>query len=220
MPVQTEPVIKDADLDAAVAAAPTEATNSGHDEKAGEKTDSVPHGGESDAVDAPIGTTGPGLGWRRLLAYGVLPGLVMLLAMAAGLLKWWDSTLSQSQSARIESVQAAKDSTVAMLSYQPDTVEKDLTAAEDRMTGDFRGAYAQLTRDIVIPGAKEKRISAIANVPAAASVSATPNHAVVVVFVNQTAIVGNDTPTDTASSVRVTLDKVDGRWLISDFTPI
>ena len=34
-------------------------------------------------------------------------------------------------------------------------------------------------------------------------------------FVNQTITVGNDPPTDTASSVRVTLDKIGGRWLIS-----
>jgi Mce-associated membrane protein len=31
---------------------------------------------------------------------------------------------------------------------------------------------------------------------------------------------GNAAPTNTASSVRVTLDKIDGRWLISQFDPI
>jgi Mce-associated membrane protein len=51
-------------------------------------------------------------------------------------------------------------------------------------------------------------------------VSADPNDAVVLVFVNQTVVVGQDTPTDTASSVRVTLEKVDGRWLISAFDPV
>jgi len=32
--------------------------------------------------------------------------------------------------------------------------------------------------------------------------------------------VGADAPTNTTSSVRVTLDKVGGRWLISAFDPI
>jgi Mce-associated membrane protein len=32
--------------------------------------------------------------------------------------------------------------------------------------------------------------------------------------------VGQSPPTSTASSVRVTLDKVDGRWLISQFDPV
>jgi Mce-associated membrane protein len=51
-------------------------------------------------------------------------------------------------------------------------------------------------------------------------VSAKPNQAVVLVFVNQTVIVGQDAPTDTASSVRVTLDKVGDRWLIAKFDPV
>jgi Mce-associated membrane protein len=72
----------------------------------------------------------------------------------------------------------------------------------------------------VIPGAKQKQISAVATVPAMASVSADPRHAVVLVFVNQTVVVGQDAPTDTASSVRVTLDKVGDRWLISKFDPV
>ena len=73
---------------------------------------------------------------------------------------------------------------------------------------------------MVIPGAKQKQISALATVPAATSTSATENHAVVLLFVNQTVVVGKEAPTNTASSVRVTLDKIDGRWLISQFDPV
>jgi Mce-associated membrane protein len=50
--------------------------------------------------------------------------------------------------------------------------------------------------------------------------SASPSHAVVLVFVNQTVIVGKDAPSSTTSAVKVTLDKSDNRWLISDFTPV
>ena len=121
---------------------------------------------------------------------------------------------------RVESVQAAIDNTVALLSYRPDTVEKDLDAAKSRLTGNFLDAYTKLTNDVVIPGAKQKQISAVANVPAAAATSVTANRAVVLLFVNQTVIVGQDAPTNTASGVRVTLDKVDGRWLISQFDPV
>ena len=55
---------------------------------------------------------------------------------------------------------------------------------------------------------------------AAASVSATPNHAVTLLFVNQTAVVDKDPPSDSTTSVRVTMDKVAGRWLISGFDPV
>jgi Mce-associated membrane protein len=131
-----------------------------------------------------------------------------------------DNSVRNSETARIESVQAAKDSTIALLSYKPDTVEQQLGAARDLLTGDFRDSYTSLTNDVVIPGAKQKQISAVATVPAVASVSAKPNQAVVLVFVNQTVIVGQDAPTDTASSVRVTLDKVGDRWLIAKFDPV
>jgi Mce-associated membrane protein len=160
------------------------------------------------------------IGWSRVLALGVLPTLALLLALGAGFLKWQDNSVRDSQIARAQSVQAARDSTIALLSYKPDTVEQQLTAARDLLTGEFRGSYTSLTNDVVIPGAKQKRISAVATIPAAASVSAEPNHAVVLVFVNQTVIVGQDAPTDTASSVRVTLEKVGDRWLISKFDPV
>jgi Mce-associated membrane protein len=99
-------------------------------------------------------------------------------------------------------------------------VQKELEAAQGRLTGTFLDSYKSLTHDVVIPGAKEKQITAVATVPGAASTSATENHAVVLLFVDQTVIVGQDAPTNTASSVRVTLDKVDGRWLISQFDPV
>jgi Mce-associated membrane protein len=158
--------------------------------------------------------------WSRAIVLVVLPGLALLLASAAGFLKWEDGSARESRTARTESVRAATDSTIALLSYKPDTVEKDLDAARGRLTGSFLNAYTSLTHDLVIPGAKQKQISAIASVPAAASTSATENHAVVLLFVNQAVTIGQDAPTNTASSVRVTLDKVGGRWLISQFDPV
>ncbi|ULE35730.1 hypothetical protein K3G64_14375 [Mycobacterium sp. IDR2000157661] len=160
------------------------------------------------------------INWARVFAFGVIPAVALLLAMAAGYLKWQDNSVRNSNAAAEESVQAAKDSTVAMLSYKPETVEQQLNEARNLLTGEFAESYTGLINDVVIPGAKEKQISAVASVPAAASVSADLDEAVVLVFVNQTVVVGQDAPTDTASSVRVTLEKVDGRWLISKFDPV
>jgi Mce-associated membrane protein len=158
--------------------------------------------------------------WSRVLAFGVLPALALVIAVAAGFLKWQDGWVRGSRVAGIESVAAAKDSTIALLSYQPETVDKELKAARDRLTGSFKDSYTQLIQDVVIPGAKKQHISAVATVPAAASVSATPKHAVALLYVDQTVVVGNDAPTDTSSIVRVTLDRTGGRWLISAFDPI
>lgn len=89
--------------------------------------------------------------WARVLAFGVLPSLVLVLSVAAAWLKWHDASARVSQTASIESVAAAKDSAVAMLSYQPESVEKDLGAAQGRLTGSFKTSYAQLIHDVVIP---------------------------------------------------------------------
>jgi Mce-associated membrane protein len=158
--------------------------------------------------------------WSRVLAFGVLPALLLVTVAAAGYLKWQDAWVRGSKVAGIESVAAAKDSTIALLSYQPDTVDKELKAARDRLTGGFKDSYTQLIQDVVIPGAKKQHIAAVATVPGAASVSATPKHAVALLYVDQTVIVGTDAPTDTSSIVRVTLDRTGGRWLISGFDPI
>jgi Mce-associated membrane protein len=161
-----------------------------------------------------------GVRWGRVLAYGVLPALALILTLGAGYLKFRDFAARDSQSARTESVRAATDSTIAMLSYRPDTVERDLAAARDRLSGSLKDSYTALTHDVVIPGSRQKQISATAVVPAAASVSASETHAVVLVFVDQTIAMGSDPPSNTASRVRVTLDKVGDRWLIAGFDPI
>lgn len=158
--------------------------------------------------------------WTRVLAYGILPGLALILALGAGYLKFVDNSVRNGDIARVESMQVAKDSTTALLSYTPDKVDQQLGDAQNLLTGEFKNSYSELINDVVIPGAKEQQISAVATVPAAASVSAESNRAVVLVFVNQTVVIGSSAPTDTASSVRVTLDKVGDKWLISAFDPV
>ncbi len=208
-----------ADAEAASDSVDAETTDSAQEptESADESAD------ESDKVRRKIA-------WSRVFAYGVLPGLALLLALAAGFARWEYVTSAygavppvaseENPSAATESMNAAKDSTIKMLSYKPDTVDQELNAARDLLTGDFRDSYTSLINDVVIPGAQQKQISAVASVPAAASVSADPKNAVVLVFVNQTVVVGQDLPSDTASSVRVTLEKVGDRWLISEFEPV
>jgi len=194
-----------------------ESTDTADDaEKADESTETADESTESAEPEKPKRR----IQWARVVAFGVLPAVALLLALGAGYLKWMDNSVRDNEIARDESIKAAKDSTIALLSYQPDTVEQQLGAARDLLTGDFRDSYTSLTHDVVIPGDKQKQISAVATVPAVASVSANPREAVVLVFVNQTVIVGQTAPTDTASSVRVTMDKIGDRWLISKFDPV
>lgn len=182
-----------------------------------------PHSGRAEnrpgATDSDMTSERRGDSWR-VLVYGLLPSLALLLAIAAALLKWHDSSDRNVDLARAESVQAAKDSATALLSFTPDTIETEVRTAKDRLTGGFRETYIQVTREVLIPNAKEKHVTASATVPAAASVSATENHAVVLVFVDQTVTIGTARPNNATSSVRVTLDKIGERWLISGFDPV
>jgi Mce-associated membrane protein len=172
----------------------------------------------ADAAEAPV-ERGSRFSWTRLLVVG-LPALALIMALGVGYLKWLDGTARESRAAAEASVRAASESTIAILSYKPETVDRDLKAAAERLTAGFRQQYTQLVNDVVAPGAKQQHITAVATVPAAASVSATGKHAVALVFVDQTTTVGNDAPTQTTSSVRVSLEQVDGRWLISQFDPV
>lgn len=155
-----------------------------------------------------------------VITYGLLPGLALLLAVTAGWLKWQDSSLRIPENSVHETVQVATETATAMLSYNAESVEQDLHAAQGRLTGTFKDSYTQLTNDVVIPGAKAERISAVVRIPAAGSVSVTPKHAVVLVFVDQTVVVGEEAPTDMSSVVRVSMDRVGDQWLVSGFEPI
>ena len=158
--------------------------------------------------------------WYRLTAFVLLPAAAALLGLGTGVAKWATVSHSHNTSARNESLQAAREATVVMLSYTAATVDRDLTAARARLTGKFLDDYTKLVDTQVIPGAKAKQISAAAQVPAVASVSANPSHAVALVFVDQTVAAANQAPATTASSIRVTLDKIDGKWLVSGFDPV
>src|SRR3979490_1847127 len=94
------------------------------------------------------------IGWSRLIAYALLPALALVLASAAGFLKWQDASVRDAGVARAESVRAATDGTIALLSYRPDTVQKDLEAAQGRLTGTFLDSYKSLIHDVVLPGTK------------------------------------------------------------------
>ncbi len=190
------------------------------DASAGADSDASPADPDLADEQAPPVDKGGVRRWVRLLAYGVLPALVLLLVVGTGYLKWFDGSTHAAQLGAVDARQAAIDSTIAMLSYRPDTVDRDLGAAAGRLTGGFKDSYTKLVHDVVIPGSKQQQITAQATVPAAATVSASGHHAVVLVFADQTITIGHDTPSNTASRVRVTLDNVGGQWLIAGFDPI
>jgi Mce-associated membrane protein len=116
---------------------------------------------------------------------------------------------------------AAKNGTVALLSYSPESLDKDFAAAKSHLTGDFLSYYTQFTEQIVTPAAQQKSVKTTASVVRAAVSELHPNSAVVLVFVNQnTTSKENPDGAFAVSSVKVSLNKIDGTWLISSFDPV
>ncbi|MFZ2178950.1 MAG: hypothetical protein WAW17_33960 [Rhodococcus sp. (in: high G+C Gram-positive bacteria)] len=176
---------------------------------------------EASGEEVLIETNEPDRSRRNRIGVVSLIAVIVALALATGIARWQQVQADNDNEARAQVALAATDGAVAILSYSPDTVDADLAGAKDRLTGDFLDYYTKFTTDVVAPAAKEKNIATTATVPAAAVSSVDGSTAVVLVFVNQrTTTGGNQEPSDSASSVRVQLTDVDGRWLIEKFDPV
>lgn len=152
--------------------------------------------------------------------------LAAVLVASAGVAAWlyfeqYRPDQETNAAAASVAVDAAKNGTVALLSYSPESLDKDFATAKSKLTGDFLSYYTQFTEQIVTPAAKQKSVKTTASVVRAAVSELNPDSAVVLVFINQTTQ-SADRPdaSFTNSSVRVTLKKVDGAWLISSFDPV
>jgi Mce-associated membrane protein len=164
---------------------------------------------------------------RRLSAVPLIPVVLVLALLAAGALAGWlfftqyrpdqqtDPAVAQSV------VNAARDGTVALLSYKPDSLDRDFAAARSRLTGDFLNYYNDFTKQVVTPAAKTKGVATAAQVVGAAPSELHPDSAVVLVFVNQvTTSKERPEPAMASSSVKVSLVKTNGQWLINKFDPL
>jgi len=157
----------------------------------------------------------------------VIPVVLALALVAAGLLAGWLYFTqyrpdTQTNNAVAESVvNAARDGTVALLSYKPDTLNQDFAAAKSHLTGDFLNYYDQFTKQVVTPAAQSKAVTTTAQVVGAAASELEPDKAVVLIFVNQvTTSKERPDPSMASSSVKVSLTKVHGQWLIAKFDPV
>ena len=155
-----------------------------------------------------------------------ISALAGLLVASCGLTAWlffhtYRPDQQTGKAASDTALNAAKDGTVAVLSYTPDNLDKDLDSAKSHLTGDFLTYYSQFTDQVVRPAVKTKQVSTSANIVRAAVSEMHPDQAKVLVFVNQTTTSSDRAePTQAASSVIVTLNHVDGKWLISAFDPV
>jgi len=152
--------------------------------------------------------------------------LITALAVTGGVTAWlyvnqYRPDQATGSAAADSALNAAKDGTVALLSYSPETLNEDFTNAKTHLTGDFLNYYNQFTEQIVTPAATKKSVKTTAAIANAAVAELHPESAVVLVFLNQTTTsTENPDGSFSTSAVKVGLTKVGDAWLISSFDPV
>jgi Mce-associated membrane protein len=174
---------------------------------------------DAEDADAPAEEAEPSRERSRVSLPVVLAVIALVLAAASGVLRWLTVVQDDSDTARAESIQAATEITVQMLSYETETVDQQLTAARERMTGEFLGTYTAMMNEVV-PAAHAQRIAAVADVLKVGTVNATPDSVEMVLFVNQSVQVGDHMPEKTPSVAKVTMVKEGDRWLMAKYEPV
>jgi Mce-associated membrane protein len=151
----------------------------------------------------------------------VLAVLVAVLVIVNGVLFWSMHHDSSVAAARQAAQDTARKQVVAMLSYSANSFDRDMARAGEGLTGAFKQEFLDLAKGQVGPAAKEQRTSTHTSVSASSVIDAGTSQVQLLMFLNQT----TQSPTLQGpklanSRVKVTLEDVDGRWLVSALTPL
>ncbi|MFF8424489.1 hypothetical protein ACF07Y_04930 [Streptomyces sp. NPDC016566] len=159
----------------------------------------------------------------RVLTAALCLALVAALA-AAAVLGWQYRQGQQTAKARTEALAAARKAAPVVLSYDYRHLDRDFARARALLTGAFRDQYGRTTKTVVGPTAKKYHGVVKATVaaptdggaPAVSVVSAAPDRAVVLLFVNQ---ITQSTQVSGArldlNRVRMTLARTADGWKVS-----
>ncbi|GAB3024840.1 hypothetical protein GCM10011376_10540 [Nocardioides flavus (ex Wang et al. 2016)] len=158
------------------------------------------------------GTAGGVAGW-------LLAGLGVLAAGLLAATAWaWSASAQADDSAARAAQVAAERAVVPVLSYDHETLEADQRAAQAVMTGGYREEYDKLFT-VLEDNAPQTQTRVTAEVVASGIVRATEDRVQVLVFVDRpTTNKLNAEPVVYKDQVTVSMQLVDGEWLVDDLT--
>lgn len=159
----------------------------------------------------PDGRKGRRSNVTRWAAAGVLAAVLA----GAGYEGWLVFQHHQKDVAAAQALDAAKKYIITLTSVDTNAIDKNFTAVLDGSTGEFKDMYtkssAQLRQTLI-----DNKAAAHGSVIDAAVQSATEDKVDVVLFVDQSVSNGAaPAPQLDRSRVKMTMEKVDGRWLAS-----
>ncbi|RAU98231.1 Mce protein [Mycobacterium colombiense] len=145
----------------------------------------------------------------------VAAGVLAILITGSGYEGWLLFQHHQREVAAAQALTAAKKYILALTSVDTNAIDKNFTDVLDGSTGEFKDMYtkssAQLRQTLI-----DNKAAAHGSVIEAAVQSATEDKVDVVLFVDQSVSNGAaPAPQLDRSRVRMTMEKVDGRWLAS-----
>jgi Mce-associated membrane protein len=151
--------------------------------------------------------------------------VLVLLVAGVGVLAYYESaTVSDNQAAQqreTAAVAAAKTEIAQVLSYDYRHLNQDLTKASADTTGTFAGQFSVLESQYITPAATQERTVTTATVPEAAATGTSGNEVTVLVFVDQSTTNKSQSKAQrNGSQIRLTMQEVNGRWLIEQFAAL
>lgn len=153
--------------------------------------------------------------WKQYLRRSVLPVLLVASLTVSGLLGWWQWQEHQVKIAGQQAQQAAVTYAQVLTSIDSNNVDQNFRQVLDGATGEFKDMYTQSSvqlRQLLI----DNKATAHGVVVDSAIASESANKVVVLVFIDQTVTnMAVPDPRIDRSRIKITMEKIDGRWLAS-----
>ncbi|OBH82198.1 hypothetical protein A5681_23555 [Mycobacterium scrofulaceum] len=153
--------------------------------------------------------------WKRYLRRGVLPALLVASLAVSGFLGWRQWQEHQVKLAGEQAQQAAIAYAQVLTSIDSNKVDDNFRQVLDGATGEFKDMYTQSSvklRQLLI----DNKATAHGVVVDSAIQSESTSKVVVLVFIDQTVTnTAAPDPRIDRSRIKMTMEKVDGRWRAS-----
>lgn len=153
--------------------------------------------------------------WRQHLRRGVLPALLIASLAVSGFLGWRQWQDHQLKAAGEQAQQAAITYAQVLTSIDSNKVDENFKQVLDGATGEFKDMYTQSSvklRQLLI----DNKATAHGVVVDSAIQSESTDRVVVLLFIDQTVTnTAAPDPRIDRSRIKITMEKVDGRWRAS-----
>ena len=151
--------------------------------------------------------------WRRLMIRVFAGILVVAVLGGVGYAGWLMYRQHQLDTASRDALHAAEKYAVVLTSIDTNAIDQNFSDVLDGSTGEFKDMYSKSStqlRQLLV----DNKAAAHGTVLEAAVQSVTPDEVVVLLFVDQS-ITNSAVPDPRIdrSRIKMTMDKVDGRWL-------